>query len=64
MAVKENVYRVVKRAAKIRIERGEDPYEVIASYPKLSEEQSARLTQELIEEGVIPTTTAQKEDNL
>lgn len=57
MAVKENVYRVVKRAAKIRIERDEDPYEVIASYPKLSEEQSARLTQELIEEGIIPTTT-------
>lgn len=63
MAVKENVYRVVKRAAKIRIERGEDPYEVIASYPKLSEEQSARLTQELIEEGIIPTAV-QKEDNL
>lgn len=63
MAVKENVYRVVKRATKIRIERGEDPYEVIASYPKLSEEQSARLTQELIEEGVIPTAV-QKEDNL
>lgn len=58
MAVSENVYRVVKKAVKIRIARGEDPYEVIASYPKLSEEQSARLTQELIEEDVIPTITA------
>lgn len=56
MAVSENVYRVVKRAAKIRIARGEDAYEVIASYPKLSDEQSERLTQELIEEGVITTS--------
>jgi len=57
MAVTENVYRVVKRAVKIRISRGEDAYEVIASYPKLSDEQSERLTQELIEEGVIATTS-------
>ena len=56
MAVSENVYRVVKRAVKIRIARGEDAYEVIASYPKLSDEQSERLTQELIEEGVITTS--------
>lgn len=57
MAVTENVYRVVKRAVKIRISRGEDAYEVIASYPKLSDEQSERLTQELIEEGIIATTS-------
>lgn len=57
MAVSENVYRVVKKAVKIRIARGEDAYEVIASYPKLSDEQSERLTQELIEEGVIATTS-------
>ena len=56
MAVSENVYRVVKKAVKIRIARGEDAYEVIASYPKLSDEQSERLTQELIEEGIIATS--------
>lgn len=55
MAVSENVYRVVKKAVKIRVTRGEDAYEVIASYPKLSDEQSARLTQELIEDGTIVT---------
>lgn len=53
MAVSNTFYRIVKKAAIIRIERGEEIDAIIVSYPKLSEEQAAQLKQELIDEGVI-----------
>lgn len=51
--VTDTVYRVVKRACIIRIERGEDGREAVASYSKLSAEQAEQLIQELIEEGYL-----------
>ena len=45
--VSKAVYKVVVRAAEIRIKRGEDPTEVIESYVKLSPEQKAQLRKDL-----------------
>lgn len=53
MAVSNSVYKVYRMAAKKRIEDGEDPYEVVASLTKLSADQKERLTEELIEMGVM-----------
>lgn len=53
MAVSNAVYKVYRMAAKKRIEDGEDAYEVIASMTKLSADQRERLTEELIEMGVM-----------
>lgn len=53
MAVSNSVYKVYRMAAKKRIEDGEDAYEVVASMTKLSTDQKERLTEELIEMGVI-----------
>lgn len=46
-------YRIIKRACIIRIENGEDGYEVIASYTKLSDDQQKQLIQELMNDGLI-----------
>lgn len=54
MEVSESMYKVLKMAAITKISRGEDGYEVIASYAKkVSEGQLERMTQELIEEGYL-----------
>lgn len=45
--VSKAVYKVVARAAEIRIERGEDPNEVVESYVKLSPEQKKQLRKDL-----------------
>lgn len=47
-------YKTIKKAVIIRIKRGEDVNEVIASYPKLSDKQKAQMLLELTEEGIIP----------
>ena len=47
-------YKTIKKAVVIRVKRGEDVNEVIASYPKLSDKQKAQMLLELTEEGVIP----------
>lgn len=53
MAVSSLVYKTIKKAVIIRIKRGEDVYEVLESYPKLSEAQKAKMLEELIEEGYV-----------
>ena len=54
MEVSESMYRVLKNAAKVKIQRGEDGYEVLDQYSgKMSAIQLERMTQELIEEGVL-----------
>lgn len=47
-------YKTIKKAVIIRVKRGEDVNEVIASYPKLSDKQKAQMLLELTEEGIIP----------
>lgn len=47
MAVSSAAYRIIKKAVAIRVASGEDIDEVIASYPKLSDEQAAQLKEEL-----------------
>lgn len=47
-------YKTIKKAVIIRVKRGEDVNEVIASYPRLSDKQKAQMLLELTEEGVIP----------
>ena len=54
MEVSESMYRVLKLAAKTKLARGEDGYEVLEAYSaKVSANQLERMTQELIEEGVL-----------
>lgn len=54
MEVSESMYRILKNAVKIKIKRGEDGYEVLEQYSgKMSAIQLERMTQELIEEGVL-----------
>ena len=53
MAVSQLVYKTIKKAVIIRVKRGEDVYEILESYPKLSEAQKAQMVEELIEEGII-----------
>lgn len=47
--VSDAVYKIVLKAAKIRIENGEDKKEVVDSYNKLSPEQSKQLMADLQE---------------
>ena len=47
-------YKTIKKAVIIRVKRGEEASEVIASYPKLSDKQKAQMLLELVEEGIIP----------
>lgn len=47
MAVSKVAYRVVTRAAKARVAAGESVEDVVASYPRLSEEQAESLRAEL-----------------
>lgn len=47
-------YKTIKKAVVIRVKRGEDVNEVIASYPKLSDKQKAQMLLELTEEGIVP----------
>lgn len=51
--VTPSAYKIIKRAVILRINRGEDPVEVIDSYPKLSDTQRAQMLLELEEEGYI-----------
>lgn len=51
--VTPSAYKIIKRAVILRINRGEDPIEVIDSYPKLSDTQRAQMLVELQEEGII-----------
>lgn len=54
MEVSETMYRVMKLAAKTKIQRGEDGYEILEDYAKkISQNQIERMTQELIEEGLL-----------
>lgn len=54
MEVSESMYRVLKMAAKAKIQRGDDGYEVLSQYDgKMSKIQLERMTQELIEEGIL-----------
>lgn len=46
-------YKTIKKAVIIRLKRGENVNEIIASYPKLSDKQRAQLIVELTEEGYI-----------
>jgi hypothetical protein len=41
--VSQAAYKVIKKAAIIRVKRGEDIQDVIDSYPKLSDKQRAQL---------------------
>ena len=58
MAVSPLVYKTIKKAVIIRVKRGEDVYEVLNSYTKLSKEQRTQMIAELIEEGIIPDPDA------
>lgn len=54
MEVSESMYRILKNAVKIKVKRGADGYEVLEQYSgKMSAIQLERMTQELIEEGVL-----------
>ena len=46
-------YKIIKKAAIVRLRKGEDFTEILDSYPKLSTGQRAQMTEELIEEGYI-----------
>jgi uncharacterized protein (DUF433 family) len=47
MAVTQGVYKIVKKAVQIRINRGESIEDAIAAYPALSEEQIKQLKSEV-----------------
>lgn len=53
MAVSKGQYAIIKKAVIIRVKRGEDVNEVIASYPKLSDVQKADMLIQLVDEGII-----------
>lgn len=53
MAISNSAYKIVLRAAQIRISRGEDGYEVVASYSKLSDDQRDQLIKDLIDSGYL-----------
>jgi len=57
-------YKIIKKAVILRINHGEDPIEVIDSYPKLSDTQRAKMLVELEEEGYIASDTPQEEEVL
>lgn len=43
MAVSQMAFKIVKSAVQIRLDRGETLEDILASYPKLSAEQTAEL---------------------
>lgn len=43
MAVSTMAFKIVKSAVRIRLERGEELEDILASYPKLSTEQTSEL---------------------
>lgn len=45
--VSSAVYKIVLKAAKIRVDNGEDMKEVVESYNKLSQEQQKQLLNDL-----------------
>ena len=47
MAVTQTAYNIIKKAIIIRIKRGEDINNIIESYPKLTNEQTEQLLNEL-----------------
>ena len=61
--VTPSAYKIIKRAVILRINRGEDPIEVIDSYPKLSDKQKAQMLVELTEEGYITTPEEEPAEN-
>lgn len=48
MAVSDAGFRIILRAAQIRVNQGEDVDEVIETYPKLSSEQVEELRKQII----------------
>ena len=46
MAVSTMAFKIVKSAVRIRLERGEELEDILASYPKLSTEQTSELLEE------------------
>lgn len=57
-------YKIIKKAIILRINHGENPIEVIDSYPKLSDTQRAKMLVELEEEGYIASDMPQEEEVL
>lgn len=51
--VTKSAYKIIKKAVILRLNRGEDIIEILASYPKLSDAQRAQMLVELEEEGYI-----------
>ena len=51
--VSQAAYRIIKRAAILRLNQGEDPQEIVDSYTKLSSEQKEQLLSEL-QELILP----------
>jgi uncharacterized protein (DUF433 family) len=54
-------YKTIKKAVIIRLKRGEEFNDIIASYPKLSDKQKAQMLVELTEEGYISTEEPEDE---
>ena len=54
-------YKTIKKAVIIRLKRGEEFNDIIASYPKLSDKQKAQMLVELTEEGYISTEEPENE---
>lgn len=55
-------YKIIKKAVIIRVREGEDSYEVIASYSKLSPQQQEQMIAELTQEGIIVPEPPVEED--
>ena len=56
-------YKTIKKAVIIRLKRGEEFNDIIASYPKLSDKQKAQMLVELTEEGYITTPEEEPVEN-
>lgn len=46
MAVSKMAFKIVKSAVQIRLERGEELEDILASYPKLSQAQADEILEE------------------
>jgi len=46
-------YKIIKKAAIVRLKKGENIEDILDSYPKLSAGQRAQMIEELIQEGYI-----------
>ena len=55
-------YKIIKKAVIIRVREGEDAYEVVASYTKLSPQQQEQMIAELIQEGIIVVEEDEPQD--